>query len=81
MLLGMTQKHDNGSRLNPSALPPLPAAADRPTLTVEEAGRYLGISRPTAYEAANNGTLPVLRVNRRLLVPTAQFRRLLGIDD
>jgi excisionase family DNA binding protein len=61
-------------------LPPLPDPADKPTLTVEEAGRYLGISRPTAYEAAKNGTLPVLRVNRRLLVPTAALRRMLALD-
>jgi excisionase family DNA binding protein len=62
-------------------LPPLPDPVEQPTLTVEEAGRYLGISRPTAYSAARNGTLPVLRVNRRMLVPTASLRRLLGIDD
>jgi excisionase family DNA binding protein len=62
-------------------LPPLPDPRERPTITVEEAGRYLGISRPSEYAAARSGSLPVLRVNRRLLVPTAQLRRMLGIDD
>lgn len=54
---------------------------NRPTITVEEAGRILGISRESAYNAANNGELPVLRVGRRLLVPTARLRQMLGLDD
>ena len=38
-------------------------------LTVEQAARYLGIGRNSAYEAARNGAIPAVRIGRRLLVP------------
>jgi excisionase family DNA binding protein len=50
----------------------------RPTLTVEEAGRLLGISRGVAYHAARDGELPVLRFGRRLLVPVPRLLAMLG---
>lgn len=50
-----------------------------PTITVERAGELLGVSRRTAYRAAAAGELPTLRLGRRLLVPTAQLRTLLGL--
>lgn len=53
----------------------------RRTLTVEEAARILGISRSSAYAAANAGDLRVVRVGRRLLVPTQEIDRLLGTDQ
>ena len=53
----------------------------RPTMTVEEAGRLLGVGRATAYAAAKAGDLPTFRMNGRLLVPTAEIRRLLRLDD
>ncbi len=52
-----------------------------PTLTVEEAGELLGISRYAAYRAASSGELPVLRLGRRLLVPTARLLRMLGFES
>ncbi len=48
------------------------------TLTVEEAGELLGISRQSAYRAAA-GELPALRVGRRLIVPTARLLEMLGV--
>jgi excisionase family DNA binding protein len=51
------------------------------TLTVEEAGRLLGISRGAAYRAAACGQIPTIRVGRRLLVPTARLHQLLGLTD
>ena len=48
------------------------------TMTVEEAGQLLGISRKSAYRAAANGELPTVRFGRRLVVPRAQLLRLLG---
>lgn len=39
------------------------------TLTVEEAGEVLGISRGLAYELVKRGELPALRLGRRLVVP------------
>ena len=50
----------------------------RLTYTVEEAGRMLGISRGSAYEAAKSGQLPVLKIGGRLLVPKAALDRMLG---
>jgi excisionase family DNA binding protein len=49
----------------------------RRTVTVEEAGRQLGIGRNTAYEAARLGQIPVIRVGKRLVVPVAALERLL----
>jgi len=60
---------------------PLPNPCDRPTLSVEEAAQALGISRGSAYEAARRGDFPTIRIGRRLLVPTAALRRLLGVDE
>jgi len=50
------------------------------TMTVEEAGRQLGISRNTAYEAARQGQIPIIKIGKRLLVPVEQFDRLLRGD-
>lgn len=50
----------------------------RQTLTVEEAAALLGIGRNTAYQAAANGELPVIRIGRRLLIPRAALDRLLA---
>jgi excisionase family DNA binding protein len=52
-------------------------SSGRLTVTVEEAAAILGISRGSAYSAAANGELPVLRVGRRLLVPKLALERLL----
>ena len=50
----------------------------RSTLSVEEAGcEVLGLSRAAAYAAANAGTLPVIRLGRRLVVPRHALERLL----
>ncbi len=58
----------------------IPNAAQTPTLTVPEAGRFIGLGRAASYEAARRGQLPTLRFGKRLLVPTAEFRRLLGLE-
>jgi len=50
------------------------------TLTVEEAGRLLGVSRGVAYEAARRGQLPTIRLGRRLLVPRPKLERMLGMN-
>ena len=51
--------------------------SERLTYTVEEAGRLLGLSRNSTYEAARTGELPTIRLGRRLLVPRAALERLL----
>ena len=47
------------------------------TLTVTEAGKLLGISRNSAYEAARRGEIPTIRVGRRILVPRSRLDELL----
>jgi excisionase family DNA binding protein len=56
-----------------AAAPPI----ERRTLTIEEAGQVLGLSRNTAYGLAKNGQLPTIRLGRRLLVPKAALDSLL----
>lgn len=48
------------------------------TLSVEEAGEVLGISRSSAFQAAANGELPVIRIGKRLLVPRHALEQMLG---
>lgn len=50
---------------------------ERRTLTVEEAGRILGISRGAAYARAEDGSIPTIRLGKRLLVPKAALDKLL----
>jgi excisionase family DNA binding protein len=50
-------------------------------MSVEDAGRLLGISRTAAYNAAKAGDIPTIRIGGRVLVPTARLRELLGIPN
>ena len=51
---------------------------ERLTMTVEEAGEALGVSRATAYLLAKTGGIPVIRLGeRRLVVPKAALLKLL----
>ncbi len=50
---------------------------ERRVLTVPEAGKLHGIGRNSAYEAAGNGEIPVVRIGKRLLVPVVALDRLL----
>lgn len=50
----------------------------RPSLTVEEAGRVLGLGRVSAYRAVRNGDIPSIRINNRICVPTPRLLALLG---
>lgn len=52
----------------------------RLTVSVEEAGALLGISRAFAYELAARGELPCVRLGRRLLVPRKALDDLLVIE-
>ncbi|BAX97124.1 hypothetical protein MSTE_01807 [Mycobacteroides stephanolepidis] len=53
-----------------------------PTLSVEQAGRYLGVSRAYAYSMAREGRLPVIELGtRRVRVPTAALLKMLGDRD
>ncbi|MEA2514137.1 MAG: Helix-turn-helix domain [Thermomicrobiales bacterium] len=54
------------------------AGLPRATMSVEEAAAYLGIGRSAAYEACRVGTLPVIRLGRRILVARAALDRILA---
>ncbi len=47
-------------------------------ISVEEAGRLLGISRGLAYSLAREGKLPVVRLGKRILVPKAALATLMN---
>lgn len=55
-------------------------ALARPLITVDVAGEVLGIGKNRAYRAAKDGQIPTIRLGRRLHVPTAELRKLLGIE-
>jgi excisionase family DNA binding protein len=66
-------------------VPALPAVGARSadqqrlTLSVEDAGRILGISRGAAYARAGDGTLPTIRLGKRILVPKEALNKMLTV--
>jgi excisionase family DNA binding protein len=50
------------------------------TVTVEEAGELLGISRGLAYELVRRGELPSLHLGRRIVVPVHRLRAMVDGD-
>jgi excisionase family DNA binding protein len=57
----------------------LPSPAEQPTTRVEDAARVLGISRSAAYEGVRRGEIPAIRIGNRIVVPTAELWRMLGL--
>jgi hypothetical protein len=51
-----------------------------PTMSVPEAGRWIGVGAYAAYEAARDGTIPTIRIGRLLRVPTASLATMLGLS-
>jgi excisionase family DNA binding protein len=50
----------------------------RSTFSVEEAGcEILGLSKCSAYAAANSGVLPTIRIGRRRIVPRQALEKLM----
>ena len=47
-------------------------------LSVEEAGKVVGLGKSAAYKAIHNGELPSIKLGRKLVVPIAELERLLG---
>jgi excisionase family DNA binding protein len=50
-------------------------------VSVETAGEALGVGRNSAYSAIKSGEIPHIRIGRRIAVPTAPIRKMLGIDE
>jgi excisionase family DNA binding protein len=58
----------------------LPDPNDQPVLTVEQAAEILKVSRSAAYRAAQDGSIPTIRIGRTVRVPTAGLLALLGLN-
>ena len=54
---------------------------ERVTVTVEEAGEMLGISRGLAYELVRRGELPHVRLGRRIVVPVRALMAMVDGED
>lgn len=62
------------------ATPDAQVLLERPTVPVDTAAELLGISRSSAFRAVRRGELPSIRLGRRIVIPTAGLRALLGLD-
>ena len=51
-----------------------------PLISVAQACKLLGVGRASGYRAAATGDLPTIRWNRRLYVPTARLRAMVGVE-
>ncbi|MCU1530391.1 MAG: hypothetical protein JWP75_4154 [Frondihabitans sp.] len=67
-------------QINNILTPSLDELRDRITISVPEAGRYLGIGRSAAFEAARAGQIPVLHLGRSLRVSVPALLKLLNAD-
>jgi excisionase family DNA binding protein len=45
------------------------------TISVPEAGRWLGLGRNASYEAARRGDIPTIKIGRLLRVPLVALER------
>jgi excisionase family DNA binding protein len=50
-------------------------------MSIDEAAELLGVCRSTMYRAAKDGEIPVIKIGRRYLVPTARLVQLLGSEE
>ena len=50
---------------------------ERPTMSIREAAKMLGIGVNGAYEAAKRGEIPTIQIGKRILVLREPFKRLL----
>ena len=51
----------------------------RPTVTVEQAGAWIGLSRAAAYEAARRDDLPTITINGRKHVRVVDLLGIMGL--
>jgi excisionase family DNA binding protein len=49
----------------------------KPTISVPDAGRILGLARNGAYEAVKRGDIPVVRFGNKIRVPTAKLKKMI----
>lgn len=71
---------DRGLRSLPAHILVPSELAGRLTISVPEAGGYLGLSRNSAYDAAKRGDIPTIRLGRVIRVPVAGLLELVQVD-
>jgi len=59
----------------------VPTPEEQPTMALDDLVPILGMGRSSIYNAVARGEIPVIRLGRRLRVPTAALRRMLQLDD
>jgi len=59
----------------------LPDPEVEPWLSIPEAGAIFDLGRAASYQAARRGEIPTIRLGKRLLVPTAKLRAMLGLSS
>jgi hypothetical protein len=57
---------------------PVPDWRSRPTVTIPEYAKIVGVGRNTAYDAARAGEVPTIKLRGRILVCVPWLRRQLG---
>jgi Helix-turn-helix domain len=78
---GRQEETPMSRRKMPERVTRVPDPSVQPTMSIEDAGRLLRISRTAAYNAAKAGDIPTIKIGGRKFVPTALLRELLGIDN
>lgn len=62
--------------------PDIESVRQKATVSIEDAGKLLGVSRSYAYEMARSGHLPTITLGvRRRRVPTAALLRMLQVTE
>lgn len=55
-------------------------ALARPAISVPDAGKlFFGIGRSAAYQAANSGDIPTIRIGKKIMVPVVPLAEKLGL--
>jgi predicted DNA-binding transcriptional regulator AlpA len=57
------------------------ALAEGRAVNVPPLARALGLSRVGLYAAVKRGEVPSIRIGRRVVIPAAVARRLLGLEE
>jgi len=53
---------------------------DKPTASIPETGRTLGIGKNASYEAANRGDIPTIKIGKKRRVATTWIKNKLGLS-
>ena len=53
---------------------------ERPTMSIPEAAKILGIGVNGAYEAAKRGEIPTIKIGKRKLVIVTALKKMLGVE-